>query len=119
MSMARICVVVAGLFCCAGAVSAQEMDLRVTDEMEKSVSRGLEYLARTQNPDGSWPQPNGQGCGVSGLHLLAFLAHGEIPDEGKYGRVMRRAVEYIVSHQESDVQPRLCDAGARGNLRHD
>ena len=100
MSRARIWIAVIGLFCCAGAASAQEMDLRVTDEIEKAVSRGLDYLARTQNADGSWPPPNGQGCGVVGLHLLAFLAHGEIPDEGKYGLVMRRAVEYIISRQE-------------------
>ncbi|MGD1001508.1 MAG: prenyltransferase/squalene oxidase repeat-containing protein [Candidatus Brocadiia bacterium] len=102
MSRARIWVAVIGLFCFAGAACAQEMDLRVTDDIEKAVSRGLEFLARTQNADGSWPPPNGQGCGVVGLHLLAFLAHGETPDEGRYGLVMRRAVEYIVSHQEAN-----------------
>jgi len=100
VSRARIWIAAVGLLCCAGAAFAQEMDLRVTDEIEKSVGRGLDYLARTQNADGSWPPPTGQGCGVVGLHLLAFLAHGEIPDEGKYGLVMRRAVEYIISRQE-------------------
>ena len=50
MSRARIWAAVIGLFCCAGAASAQEMDLRVTGEVEKAVSRGLEYLARTQSP---------------------------------------------------------------------
>jgi len=32
--------------------------------------------------------------------MLAFLAHGEAPDEGKYGQVIRRTVDYIVSTQE-------------------
>jgi len=78
------------------------MDLRVTPQIENAVSNGLEHLARTQNPDGSWPPPQGRGCGVVGLHLLAFLAHGEMPDEGRYGGVMRRATEYIVTHQDSN-----------------
>jgi hypothetical protein len=98
--MARIRIAVIGLFCCAGAVSAQDMNLKVTPEIEKAVSRGLEYLAHTQNPDGSWPAPQGAGCGVVGLHMLTFLAHGETPDEGKYGMVIRRAVEYILNHQQ-------------------
>jgi hypothetical protein len=102
VSRARIWAAVLSLFCCAGAASAQEMDLRVTEDVERAVTRGLDYLARTQSPDGSWwnGRPNGGGCGVVGLNLLAFLAHGDIPDEGKYGLVMRRAVEYIVNHQE-------------------
>ena len=100
----------AGFLACAGAACpglgrrawAQEMDLRVTPQIEKAVSSGLEYLSRTQNPDGSWPWPQGGGCGVVGLHLLAFLAHGEIADEGRYGAVMRRATEYIIRHQEAN-----------------
>jgi len=102
--VSRACVWAAaiGLCFCASVASAQEMDLKVTDDIERAVTRGLDYLARTQNPDGSWwnSRPNGGGCGVVGLNLLAFLAHGDIPDEGKYGLVMRRAVEYIVNHQE-------------------
>ncbi len=31
-----------------------------------------------------------------GLAMMTFLAHGEMPDEGRYGQVIRRAVDYIV-----------------------
>jgi squalene cyclase len=77
-------------------------ELRVTAEMERAVTRGLDYLARTQNPDGSWGGSYGKLSGVVGLAMLAFLAHGEIPDEGKYGVVIRRAVDYIVRTQQSN-----------------
>jgi len=77
-------------------------DLKVTPEIERAVIRGLDYLARTQKPDGSWPDTYGQVSGVVGLCMLAFLAHGEIPDEGKYGLVIRRCVDYIVRHQQSN-----------------
>lgn len=77
-------------------------DLKVTPELEAAVSRGLEYLARTQLADGSWPGQFGRVSGVAGLAMLAFLAHGELPDEGRYGQVIRRTVDYIVSTQEAN-----------------
>lgn len=77
-------------------------DLEVTPELERAVTRGLDFLARTQNKDGSWPGSYGQCSGVVGLAMMTFLAHGELPDEGKYGHVIRRAVDYIVSHQDSN-----------------
>jgi squalene cyclase len=83
--------------CLAGA--AQE--LKVTPELERCVARGLEYLARTQQADGSWPDNYGRVSGIVGLAMMTFLAHGEQPDEGKYGHVIRRAVDYIVRNQQS------------------
>ena len=84
----------------ARPVCGAERELRVTPEIERAVTRGLGYLARTQKSDGSWPGDYGQGSGVVGMAMMAYLAHGEIPDEGRYGRVMRRAVEYIVRTQQ-------------------
>lgn len=86
----------------APAAAQSAADLRVTPELESVVSRGLDYLARTQLPDGSWPDNYGRLSGVVGLAALTFLAHGEVPGEGKYGHVITRAVDYIVSTQASN-----------------
>jgi len=88
-----------------GAWAAPERtgpDTRVTPELENAVQRGLEYLARTQKPDGTWPDEYGQVSGVVGLAMMTFLAHGEVPDDGKYGMVIRRAVNYLVSTQSDN-----------------
>jgi len=77
-------------------------ETKVTPELERAVTRGLDYLARTQKADGSWPDSNGQVSGVVGLAMMTFLAHGEVPDEGKYSHVIRRAVDYIVSTQQEN-----------------
>ena len=77
-------------------------ELKVDPKLEQCVKRGLDYLAKTQNADGSWPGQYGQVSGVVGLAVLAFLAHGEMPDEGKYGQVIRRAVDFIVRSQQSN-----------------
>ena len=84
----------------AAPLAAQDRELRVTPQIENAVRRGLDYLARTQKPDGSWPDGYGQGSGIVGMAMMAYLAHGEVPDEGKYGKVIRRAVEYIVRTQQ-------------------
>jgi hypothetical protein len=78
-------------------------DIKVTLEIERAVTRGLDHLARTQKPDGTWPDSYGQVSGVVGLAMMAFLAHGEAPDEtSKYGQVIRRAVDYIVRTQSEN-----------------
>ena len=74
---------------------------KVTPELERAVRRGLDYLARTQRPDGAWSDSGyGQVSGVVGLAMMTFLAHGETPDDPKYGAVIRRAVDYIIRTQE-------------------
>ncbi len=88
------------LLCTPSLLAGEEC--KVTPEIERSVTLGLDYLARTQKPDGSWPDNYGQVSGVVGLCMLAFLAHGEMPDEGKYGLVIRRCVDYIVKTQQAN-----------------
>jgi len=84
----------------AATTAREERELKVTPELEQAVSRGLAFLARTQRPDGAWPGQHGQVSGVVGLAMLAFLAHGEMPGEGRYGQVISRAADYILRNQE-------------------
>ena len=78
-------------------------ETKVTPELERAVQRGLDYLARTQQPSGAWSDSGyGQLSGVVGLAMMAFLAHGETADDPKYGPVIRRAVDYIVRTQSEN-----------------
>ena len=78
-----ICLGVIGvvLFLSASPAYAQSADdLKVTPELDRVVERGLDYLAKTQKPDGSWPDNYGQLSGVAG-HPVGLtgrqLAFGE------------------------------------------
>jgi hypothetical protein len=85
--------------------SASLRECNVTPEIERAVTRGLDYLAKTQQPDGSWgagADNYGRVPGIVGLAVMAFLAHGESPDEGKYGLVIRKAVDYILRTQQAN-----------------
>jgi len=91
------CVLIAAMAIAIPARSAQK--LTVTPDLERAVRRGLAFLAKTQNPSGSWTD---RSTAAAGLAIIAFLAHGELPDEGEYGHVIRRAVNYILSCQKSN-----------------
>ncbi|MCE9592535.1 MAG: terpene cyclase/mutase family protein [Planctomycetes bacterium] len=76
-------------------------DPRETARVEAAIDRALDYLAKQQKPDGSFPSAQNYN-GVSGLCLLAFLARGHEPGRGPYRAVVDRAVAYLVSQQRAD-----------------
>jgi hypothetical protein len=72
----------------------------ITEQAEKSIEKGLAYLARTQSRDGSWRTGSYGGsypCAMTSLAGLALMAGGHTPVEGKYAPNVRKAVEYVLS----------------------
>ena len=75
---------------------------KVPSDVKLIYERGLKHLASTQSDDGSWP--GGQrGGGITGLCLMAFLAHGEDPNFGPYSVNVRRAVRNIIQSQNAST----------------
>lgn len=81
---------------------------------EKAVEMGLDFLARHQNPDGSWSLHRfggGQGyenagygqmqsdTAATGLALLAFLGAGYTHTDGKYRLTVARALDFLLANQ--------------------
>ena len=71
---------------------------QVPPDVEQIYQRGLQFLAQTQQQDGSW-RSRQQGSGITGLCLMAFLAHGEDPNFGRYGPNIRKATISIIQSQ--------------------
>ncbi len=88
----------------------------LTPEVREAVRKGLAYLKRTQQPDGSWlcnvgfkinetyrvTSVNARHPGVTALAGTAFLAGGHLPGRGPYGDVVQKATDYIVSRVQPD-----------------
>jgi hypothetical protein len=68
--------------------------------LDAAVDRALVWLAAQQQPDGSFPTMENGQPGVTSLCVLAFMAHGHLPGEGEYGRVLERATQFILSCQK-------------------
>ena len=60
---------------------------------EDSVQRALQWLARTQNDDGSWGKSF--PVAMTGYAVLCFLGHGDTPESATYGREVSRGVKFL------------------------
>ncbi len=72
------------------------------EHTEAAVLRALEWLRLNQNDDGSWDHGARAPAAMTGLGLLTFLAHGETQDSPRYGRTVRRAIQYMINNQQED-----------------
>ena len=94
----------------AKTASQAEMRAALSPEqwkiVEATLDRGLAFLSRQQRTDGSFSVPSDTSRvaqpGVTALCVLAFLSRGHLPDEGPYGRQLSKAVDYVLSCQQSD-----------------
>ncbi len=73
----------------------------ITPEAQRAIDQGLDYLAKTQAANGSWGSGNEfrGNVAITSLGGLAFLAGGHQPGRGKYGKVVARAVDYVLTQK--------------------
>ena len=72
-------------------------------QVDAAVKRGLEWLASQQAEDGSYETIEWAQHAVTSLCLMAFLAQGESPVDGKYQQAPRRRVKKVRSVTEEMV----------------
>jgi hypothetical protein len=102
-----------------------------TKQTERAVAGALNWLARHQNPDGSWSvdkyhlRCKGAPCGGMGsavtdaggtaLGLLPFLAAGQTHmSRGPYKQTIAKGVEWLIRKQKKDGD---LSAGAQGQIQ--
>jgi hypothetical protein len=71
----------------------------MTPQIVQAVSKGLDYLAKTQQPDGSMPANYGgrsYPAAMTSFGGLALLAGGSTPTDGPYAENIRRAMEFLM-----------------------
>src|SRR3954463_13210621 len=82
------------------AVAAEELyPKHINARVQKSVVRGLDYLAKTQGPDGNWPNGPDNAAyptTMTALGGMAFLANGNTTTRGPYADNVARVVQYLV-----------------------
>jgi len=81
---------------------AVEVDfVEVTPDARRSIERGLVYLASRQADNGSFGADRyGQHVGITALACIAFMADGHVPGRGKYEGVVRRGLDFILTHSQ-------------------
>lgn len=62
---------------------------------QAALMKALWWLAKVQNPDGSWGTAAQQA--YTGLALLTFLAHGETPTSKHFGKTVKNAMQWLAN----------------------
>ncbi len=70
-----------------------------TQEVDRSLSHAVRYLAAQQQPSGAWRAPQGESAAMTSLALMALMANGHVPGEGPHGKNMERAVRWVIDRQ--------------------
>lgn len=86
-------------------VLPQEHPPEISPTTRQAVTRGLEYLVRTQNRDGSWRTNGGSGdypVAMTSMAGLALLASGSTPTQGPYARNVSMALTYVLRSARRD-----------------
>ena len=71
----------------------------VDAKIEASIERGLQFLVRSQNRDGSWRGSGGYGVyptAMTALAGMALIGAGSTPTRGKHWRAVRKATDFLV-----------------------
>jgi hypothetical protein len=85
---------------------------------DAAILRALRWLKRNQESDGAWRTGSGGGPAdhagaapaMTGLALLTYLGHGEMPDSAEFGDTVRRGMTWLVENQGADGRFRGADA---------
>lgn len=78
----------------AGNSGSEELDA----DTISSIERGLAWLARQQESDGSFGSGSqyGRHVGITALAGIAFLSDGNVPGRGRYSAQVERALDFVL-----------------------
>jgi hypothetical protein len=86
----------------AGDTPANVLSDAEWDRVDAAVDRALAWLARQQQRDGSFPSLDTGQPAVTCLCTMAFMSHGHVPGEGRYGTKLDVAVNYVLGCQKQN-----------------
>jgi len=82
--------------------TADVLDALAWKRVDTSVKRALGWLATQQGDDGSFETIDLAQPAITALGLMAFLAQGESPIDGKYQEQLSKAVDFIAAQQKAN-----------------
>jgi prenyltransferase beta subunit len=69
----------------------------LTPEIRSRVKKGLAYLAKNLNADGSVNAGGGDSAAIMALAGIAFVADGSLPNDGPYGKEVDKILQFILN----------------------
>ena len=85
-----------------------------SSSLERSTTKGLNWLRDHQNADGSWGENAGRSPALTAMATLAFLAHGETPSSQEYGTCVLKAIRKLIEFANTADASGLIRNGGNG-----
>ena len=88
----------------ADPIAAPGMPEEMTPKVLGAIDGGLKYLAKMQQPNGSFPakwDSRAYPAAMTSLAGMAFLASGSTPEAGPYAENVKKAMVYLLELGES------------------
>jgi hypothetical protein len=85
--------------------SAASDPIRVDEKTEALIKGSLRWLASKQLPSGAWGSSEDElrhPTAITGYVLMAFLASGNLPGEGEFGKNVTAGMQYLLDSTAPD-----------------
>ncbi len=89
------------VFAMVAPCAARGEEPRVDAEGRRTIDGALRWLASKQYPDGHWGERQHKAA-YTAYVVMAFLAGGQLPDEGPNGAAVTRGVKYLLDCVRAD-----------------
>jgi prenyltransferase beta subunit len=79
--------------------------VRVDKETEEVIQGALRWLVSKQSPNGSWGtsgEESTRRVAMTGYTLMAFMAAGQLPGEGEFGKSVSAGMAYLLDQTQPD-----------------
>ncbi len=97
------------------AVQAEPPDVVVDPQTASVIDGSLKWLASMQGVNGAWftgpPQNPQNSVAITGYTLLAYMADGQLPDEGQYAPNVSAGIHFLLDSIQPDGLFRSVEGG--------
>src|SRR5438093_9453222 len=74
----------------------------ITGDCQQAIDAGLAFLAQNQHANGSFGTGGYEGnVAITSLGALAMMSGGQQPGRGKYGKVVKDALKYVLDQEKN------------------
>ena len=63
-----------------------------------AVDKGLSWLSKNLTTEGTIATADGNSAAIISLAGIAFLAHGDMPGDGQYGKEVDRILDFVLKN---------------------
>src|ERR1017187_402617 len=75
---------------------AQAADEKAREKYQEAANKGLDWLTKQQQKDGSWSHAGQNPISMTGMAGLAMLCEGSTVSQGKYREEIKKAVDFLI-----------------------